>query len=254
MNTKPNDSLTTYLLMAIFITMCSCAGHSQSVQSTTHVVPANKTALIPLQTKAANPVNHAGSLWRADGLLSDLFMDPKARKVGDIVTIKIEESSKASNKANTQTGRSSSLEAGIDKLFGLEDWWENHVLEWYDDGWPKPNPFGNPSVKGSMKSNFDGSGTTTRSGDLSAFMTARITEVLPNGNLQIVGSREVLVNNENQMIILSGVIRPRDISPDNIILSTFISNAKIAYSGSGIVDDRQRPGWLANLLNTIWPF
>ena len=63
-----------------------------------------------------------------------------------------------------------------------------------------------------------------------------------------------MVNNENQLIILSGVIRPRDISSDNIVESTFISDAKIAYSGTGIIDDRQRPGWLANLLNTIWPF
>jgi flagellar L-ring protein precursor FlgH len=56
------------------------------------------------------------------------------------------------------------------------------------------------------------------------------------------------------MIILSGVIRPRDINDDNVILSTFVSDAKIAYSGSGIVNDRQRPGWLANLLNSVWPF
>jgi len=78
--------------------------------------------------------------------------------------------------------------------------------------------------------------------------------VLRNGNLHIVGSREVLVNHETQMIILSGVIRPRDINDDNVILSTFVSDAKIAYSGSGIVNDRQRPGWLANLLNSVWPF
>jgi flagellar L-ring protein precursor FlgH len=77
---------------------------------------------------------------------------------------------------------------------------------------------------------------------------------MPNGNLKIVGTREVMVNNENQLIILSGIIRPRDISDENVITSTFISDAKIAYSGSGIVDDRQRPGWLANLLNNVWPF
>jgi flagellar L-ring protein precursor FlgH len=77
---------------------------------------------------------------------------------------------------------------------------------------------------------------------------------MPNGNLKIIGNREVLVNHENQLIILSGVIRPRDISEDNIVDSKFISDAKIAYSGSGVIDDRQRPGWLANLLNNLWPF
>jgi flagellar L-ring protein precursor FlgH len=62
------------------------------------------------------------------------------------------------------------------------------------------------------------------------------------------------VNHETQLIILSGIIRPRDIDLDNTILSTFVADAKIAYSGSGIIDDRQRPGWLANMLDSLWPF
>jgi flagellar L-ring protein precursor FlgH len=63
-----------------------------------------------------------------------------------------------------------------------------------------------------------------------------------------------MVNNEKQMITLSGIIRPRDISPDNVILSTEISDARIGYSGSGVINDRQRPGWMANILNKVWPF
>ena len=119
---------------------------------------------------------------------------------------------------------------------------------------PKVNPFGAASVSGSMTSDFKGDGTTSRSGDLTAFITCRVTEVLPNGNLRIVGTREILVNHENQVIVLSGVIRPRDINDQNIIASRFIADAKIAYSGSGIIDDRQRPGWLANILDIVWPF
>ena len=251
---RSHQYVISVMLAAVILPLCSCAGNSQTIESTTHVVPAAKMALTPSETRAVAPVSYEGSLWQENGVFSDMFKDAKAWNVGDIVTIKIEESSKATNKANTKTGRSSSLEAGIDTLFGLEDWYEDEVLDRVSDKWPKINPFGNPSVKGSMSSDFDGSGTTTRSGDLSAYMTAQITEVMPNGNFKIVGTREVMVNNENQLIILSGVIRPRDVSPDNIVLSTFISNARIAYSGSGIVDDRQRPGWLANLLNTIWPF
>jgi flagellar L-ring protein precursor FlgH len=139
-------------------------------------------------------------------------------------------------------------------LFGLEDWWQNQILPNIKGDWPRIDPFGNPSVKGNLKSKFEGDGETTRSGTLSAFITCRVVDVMPNGNLKIVGTREVMVNYENQLIILSGIIRPRDISDQNVILSTFISGAKIAYSGSGIVDDRQRPGWLANLLNNVWPF
>ncbi len=195
-----------------------------------------------------------GSLYATRSMFNDFFIDTKARKVGDIVTVRIEESSKATNSADTKTGRTSSLEAGIDTLFDIEDWYENRVLDEIPNRLPRPNPFGNPSVKGNMSSDFDGSGSTSRSGALNAFITCRVTEQLPNGNLRIVGSREILVNHETQMIILTGTIRPRDIDDDNVILSTFVSDAKIAYSGSGIIDDRQRPGWLANLLNAVWPF
>jgi flagellar L-ring protein precursor FlgH len=69
-----------------------------------------------------------------------------------------------------------------------------------------------------------------------------------------MGSREVTVNNERQFITLSGIIRTRDISQGNVILSTYISDARIAYSGAGIIDDRQRPGWMTKILNKIWPF
>jgi flagellar L-ring protein precursor FlgH len=194
------------------------------------------------------------SLWQASNGLSGLFLDTKARNIGDIVTIQISESSKATNKANTTTGRDSSLSAGIESFFGIEDWWQDKVLRGLGTDMPKVNPFGSTSVKGNMASDFKGDGTTSRSGDLTAFITCRVTEVLPNGNLRIVGTREILVNHENQVIVLSGVIRPRDINDQNIIASRFIADAKIAYSGSGVIDDRQRPGWMANFLETVWPF
>jgi flagellar L-ring protein precursor FlgH len=193
-------------------------------------------------------LKHDGSLWQDDGPLSELFINPKARKTGDIVTIKIVESSSASNNATTNTGRDSSLSMGIDSFHGLED-------RYAPTSTVKPHPFFNPFAKlqGGMSSTFDGSGTTARSGDLSAYITARVTKVLPNGNLEIEGTREVTVNSEKQTITLSGIIRPRDISPDNVILSTYISDAKIAYSGSGIINDRQRPGWMARILDWVWP-
>jgi flagellar L-ring protein precursor FlgH len=194
------------------------------------------------------------SLWLAGSGLNGLFQDTKARREGDIVTVRIDESSKATNKANTQTNRDSSLSAGIEAAFGLEKWWNDVLLKKLGTDMPKLSPFGSATVKGGMQSEFEGDGSTSRSGDLSAYITCRVTDVLANGNLRIVGTREVLVNHENQVIVLSGIIRPRDISNDNIIKSTFISDAKIAYSGSGVIDDRQRPGWFANMLNVVWPF
>jgi flagellar L-ring protein precursor FlgH len=85
-------------------------------------------------------------------------------------------------------------------------------------------------------------------------MTALVTQVLPNGNMVLVGSREVLINNENQIIQLSGVVRPRDIDADNLVLSTYLADARISYSGTGIINDRQKPGWLTKIMMTVWPF
>ena len=241
---------TVFVLMLI-VGFGGCAGNQKNIQPAIQQMPDHEEMVrIPV----TSPADNDGSLWQARSSLNGMFIDTKARNIGDIVTVKIEESSEASNQAKTETARSSSLEAGIQKLFGLEDWWQNEILSEVSDDLPKINPFGDPSVKGNLKSNFAGDGETTRRGNLSAFITCRVVDVMPNGNLKIVGTRELMVNHETQLIILSGVIRPRDISDGNVILSTFISNAKIAYSGSGVINDRQRPGWLANLLNNVWPF
>jgi flagellar L-ring protein FlgH len=185
-----------------------------------------------------------GSLWREDGALLSMFADQKARTVGDIVTIKIVESSDATNKATTATDRSSSLSASVDAFFNAEK------------RYPSDQPFFNPFSKlaGGLDSQFQGSGTTKRSGDLNAYITALVTDVLPNGNLIVTGSREVLINNDNQIIQLTGVVRPRDISADNQVLSTYVADARISYSGTGVIDDRQKPGWLTNFVMKIWPF
>ena len=243
--------LTAAILALLLVGFGGCAGKRRNVQPAIQQMPSQSMiARPPVRLSQDND----GSLWQTRSSFNGLFIDTKARNIGDIVTVKINESAQASNRANTETERSSGLEAGIDKLFGIEDWWQNEILTDVNDKWPKIDPFGNPSVKGSLKSDFKGDGETSRSGNLEAYITCRVVDVMANGNLKIVGTREVMVNHENQLIILSGTIRPRDISDTNVIMSTFISDAKIAYSGSGVVDDRQQPGWLANLLNNVWPF
>ena len=253
MNSLKHTISTISALIAVMLMFTAC-GSSRSAMQPAEVQPGPVQPEVRAENIATPEPSCDGSLWPASGTIGHLFVDTKARRVGDIVTVRIEESSSATNEANTEAGRTSSLEAGIDKLFGLETWWPKKVLGEGNDALPKINPFGNPSVKGSLSSDFDGSGKTTRKGDLTAYITCQVTDLLPNGNLRIVGSREVLVNHETQLIILSGVIRPRDIDTDNTIKSTFVADAKIAYSGSGIIDDRQRPGWLANMLDSLWPF
>jgi flagellar L-ring protein FlgH len=183
----------------------------------------------------------SGSVWR--GQFTNLFGDQRANQVGDIVTVTIVEVSQASEKATTDTSRKSETEANITNFFGLET---------------NPNgPWKNPSTlirAGMPKNDFSGSGETTRGGSLSATITARVMDVLPNGNLAIEGKREIYVNNEKKEILLQGIIRPRDISYNNSILSTQVADAKVIYTGIGVVGEKQRPGWLARILDFAWPF
>lgn len=187
--------------------------------------------------------NEDGSLFRDESYLNALFSDQRAKKIGDILLVRIVEVSQASEKASTDTSRSSSINAGISNLFGLE---VN----------PQSRLFSNPSklIGASGDSKYTGEAETTRSGSLSATLTAKVIDVLPNGNLVIEGRREIYINHEKKEIILSGVIRPRDIASDNSILSTQIADARIIYKGVGIVSEKTKPGWALRLFDLIWPF
>jgi flagellar L-ring protein FlgH len=225
--------VTTGIRVMIAFLLVGCAAPYGGAMVSENPVAVEPPPPVPVQQSQVDDM----SLWSENVGFGDLFSDPKARRAGDVITIKVAESSSASNSADTSTDRESSLSAGISELFGVDT--------------AKLQDF---SVSGEIESGFEGSGSTSRSGTLDAYITARVVEVLPNRNLKIIGSREIMVNNEKQIMTIYGIVRPRDISEDNIVLSNFVADARIAYSGAGIVDDRQRPGWIANALNTVWPF
>jgi len=182
------------------------------------------------------PTTTEGSLWSAKRS-TNLFSDLKARNAGDIVTINVVESATASKNATTKTSRDSNLAAS----------WTG-VLQKLSGDWV------GGEVKAGFENNFDGKGETTRSSQLATYITAHVIQVLPNGYLVIQGHRQVRVNNENQIINVQGVIRTEDINANNIVLSTYIADARIELTGEGVVSDKQRPGWLARILDWVWPF
>lgn len=187
-----------------------------------------------------------------DATSRNFFQDLRAYQVGDLVTVNIVETSSASKNASTQTGRDSSIDAGIDNVLGWEgklkyltSMGNNNVGSAYDNS---------SLFNASMSNSYSGSGTTSRNESMTAYITVRVMQVMDNGNLFIQGTREVRVNNETQHIILSGTIRPADISPDNTILSSYIGDARIEYTGSGALSDKQKPGWLTRAVDFVWPF
>ncbi|MBE0583498.1 MAG: flagellar basal body L-ring protein FlgH [Desulfofustis sp.] len=183
-----------------------------------------------------------GSLWTNRS--GSLFSDHKGQRIGDIVTIVIAEKASASREASTSSGRDSSISAGIPNFFGLEN---NKIIT--DSDVDLAN-----LINANFANSFEGSGKTERSGDLSASLSAQIIDVYPNGNYKIRGGKEVMVNTEVQVIYLSGIVRPVDITAGNTIDSNKILNARISYTGRGPIADKQEPGWLGRAVDHIWPF
>lgn len=182
-----------------------------------------------------------GSLWQGD--TRALTEDHKARRRGDTITILVVESASASKQASTDTKRAGSTTAGIPNLMGLES--SATVAKWADLS---------SLLNASYDNKFSGSGSTSRKENLTATISAKVLDVLPNGNFMVEGRRNVRVNNEDQIIKVEGTVRPRDIAADNTIASTLIADARITYVGKGVVSDQQGPGWLVNILNRVWPF
>lgn len=175
----------------------------------------------------------AESLWakaEAQGNRLGLFADARARKAGDLVTIIIVERAEATSSASTGTKHDGKVEVGPGQ--GLLD-----VL---------------PLVGGSGSSRFTGDGRTARSGTIRAQMTARVTQVLSNGDLVVEGRQTIVVNEEEQELVLTGIIRPADISRDNTILSTYVSDARITVRGKGSLGGHQKPGILTRMFGWLF--
>ncbi len=190
------------------------------------------------QTPAVSPSE--GSLF-TDGVT--LWEDFKARRVNDTITIVVSESTTAINSADASSERAATKDLGISSLFGIE----THIPE--STGIDMSN-----LVSAESASTFDGKGTTSRKGSISTTITARVREVFPNGNLLIEGVRELGVNHEKQTIMITGIVRPRDISTNNIVSSKAIADLQVRYFGKGIVNDNLKPGILYRVFTWIWPF
>ena len=233
-----------YLILCMtFIILTGCAGLSKDPSHMVQTVKIQK----PKFDVYEPPKPEEGSLWSEMSEVS-LFHDMKARKVGDTVTVRIVEDPEAELNANTKTSRSSGVEASTLKFMGYMKALAEKNSRLAQD------PGTDDLILASLGLKHDGKGSTDRDGHVKAYISAVVEKVLFNGNLYISGQREVRVNNETQYITLSGVVRPKDISSSNEVSSTFIADARIAYSGNGPVSDKQRVGWLGRVLDYVWPF
>lgn len=209
-----------------------------------HVVPpAPVTAEVEVVTAPMSPPP-PGSLWTEVGTRALIGADGNARRVGDLITVRIEDSSSTSLGADTSTSREGSADFNITAALGLDQ----QILS------ANPSMGTTIGIGGASSSAHVGTGSTSREGSLAATITCQVEEVLPNGNLRILGTKQVKVNRETQFLTLEGIVRPRDILLDNTVRSDLIAGARIEFTGAGVLADKQGPGWGTRLADTLWPF
>jgi flagellar L-ring protein precursor FlgH len=220
--------VTTLLLQA-----CSgMASMSQYADDADYASP-------PPSAAYAQPVAAPGTIYNAGGAF-DLFMDRRARSVGDILTVMLVERTDASKESSTSTAKGSSVDTGLPIFAG------------------RPITSGGTPILNSefgSDSSFDGSADSSQSNRLDGSITVTVAERLPNGNLLVSGEKRITINQGEEFVRLQGIVRPVDIGPANSVPSTKVGDARITYSGRGTLADSNRPGWLSRFFNSPWvPF
>ena len=192
---------------------------------------------IPMATEAAAP--SAGGVYDMGGSF-DLFMDLRARAVGDILTIVLVERTAASKESSTSAAKGSSVDTGFPIFAGRP------ITS-------SGTPILNNEIAG--ESSFNGQSDSSQSNRLDGNITVTVAERLANGNLLVRGEKRITLNQGEEYIRLQGIVRPVDIGPQNTVSSTKLADAQISYSGKGALADANRPGWLSRFFNSPWfPF
>lgn len=178
-----------------------------------------------------------------------LFSDHKAMHVNDIVTVEISETAQSSNTGSKQLSKSDStqLGGGLFSNAGAA----NSGVQAKIGGL---NGYTNVGFSSGTTNSFKGSGSAVKDASFTTTVSARVVKVLKNGNYFIAGKREILIDDQKQIVQISGVIRPYDIDQNNIISSSQMSDAKIHYETEGDMDRATQQGWGTKIIQSVWPF
>lgn len=166
-----------------------------------------------------------------------LFEDRRARAVGDVLTININETTAASKKSGSTAARNGSNNMSVTGLAGL----------------PGKGLLGS-NLAASSASSFDGKGDSASNNAFTGIITVTVIEVLPNGNLLVSGEKQIGINQGSEFVRFSGVVNPATVSPANVVTSTQVADARIEYRGNGYIDEAQTMGWMQRFFLTFMPF
>ena len=219
--------LSGYLLAACLLNAC------ENVQERDpNFAPVEPAYLKP-------PAQNTGSIYQS-GYDVSLFEDHSSRRVGDILTVTLAESTRANKKSDLTDSKSTSISAKVPSFFGVQ---------------PGTILGQDVSTEVATSDTFKGAGAADQSNNLVGDLTVTVVEVLPNKNLKIRGEKRVTLNRGSEYIRLSGMVRPIDIDANNSVPSTKVADATIMYTGDGAVADASKVGWLGRFfLSPFFPF
>ena len=221
-------SLRFFVFLPILLTACAAP------------LPKREPAFSPVAPADLRPPpQNSGSIYQA-GYDTRLFEDHTARRVGDILTVTLNERTQSNKLSNNQNSKDDnvSIAAPILGLLGL-------------------GLLGSADMKAEINSSksFKGKGIIDQINQLSGAISVTVVELLPNGNLKIRGEKRVTLNQGDEFVRLSGIVRPVDITPSNIIDSSRIADATFMYTGEGSLADAMKKGWVSRALSSPWfPF
>jgi flagellar L-ring protein precursor FlgH len=226
-----NSTIKIAGLITLMGLLNACAATQTAVQSDPKYAP------IDLTTVAFQPVPN-GSIFQ-QGRSIRLFEDSKAFRIGDLLSITLSESTNASKSAATNTKKNSGIGTAVSSLLGVT---------------PTYNGDSFLTNSASAERDFAGSGDSAQSNSLSGEITVTVANILSNGTLVVRGEKIIGLNQGAEYIRLSGLVRPQDVSANNMVESRKLANARIYYGGGGTIAESNTKGWLSRLFDSpIFP-
>ena len=220
------------VVTAALLILQACASTRVEVQ------PDPMFAPVDLKAPRFQPVNN-GSIFQA-GRSVRLFEDSKAFRIGDLLSVKLSESTNASKSAATNTKKDDDVSIGAGTLLGVT-----------------PTYKGDSFLQNELESEreFAGSGDSAQSNSLQGEISVMVSDILPNGNLVVRGEKIIGLNQGSEYIRIAGIVRPQDVSADNEVLSGKLANARIFYGGGGVIAEANSKGWLSRFFDSpVFPF
>lgn len=225
-----------HISISVFLAMTGCSTYVSNIEG-------QAFAPIDPPVKLSSPQPANGSIFHSsqNGLFAT---DQRARRVGDILTVSFNETYSATKAQTASSSKADNF--GVTLPTGLPNI--------FTGGFDKDAGGNGAGLSAGTTRSFAGAGNAVQSNSFSGLLSVTVVRVFENGNMEVAGQKELMLNNGNEYVRVRGVVRPEDVSANNIVSSNRLADAQIRYTGSGQLADSSKQGWLSELMRTISPF